>query len=280
MNTIGRSLNINGIGLHEGNNISVSLYPTDKIGILFLHNNKYYDARHAKITVGYATRLAWNDYSISMTEHLMCALWCCNISSIIIDVNGTELPILDGSVKPWIELLNKFKKSSIETDIPYILNKDIFIEGKNGATAYAYPSSEFSLHIKTDFNNVGIGKKETALDCHDIRDKITELSSARTFTELSQIDILRKNNLALGGSLNNSLVFDSFGNILNPEGLRMKDEPHFHKILDAIGDLFLLSSNIKASITLYKPGHEINSSLVKSIRNISIPKNELRIASL
>ena len=267
MNTLLSSVSIEGICLHSGRISKVTVSPYHIPEVVFRKDGRLYNLRTARVSGGYATTVAWHDYSVSMTEHLMAAAWCCNLSGFLVEVEGAEIPIIDGSSAPWVSAFHKagFTKLKRKPEA-MILEIPVSVKGKNGSYATAVPASEFKIAISTDYTNSGIGSCTIVSPPGNVREwALRELASSRTFVERASVDILRRNGLALGGSLSNAVVYDDCGQVLNPEGLRMKDEPHKHKTLDVLGDLFTLASDIKASITICRPGHEITAGLVSAV---------------
>ena len=202
---------------------------------------------------------------VSTTEHLLAAFWCAGVSGADITLDEDEVPVLDGSAKPWLDLIEGAGKVRIRKADPFMLTRAVRVEGGDGSWAEARPSMNFSLSVRTEFSNPGIGISETTMPAHPRTWACAHIAAARTFIEESWIAPLRERGLAQGGSLENAVVLDAQGRVLNPEGLRAHDEPHRHKILDVLGDLALLSVDICANIHMHRPGHRLSSLLTQAM---------------
>ena len=205
---------------------------------------------------------------ISTVEHLMSALWGAGIDNALIEVYGCEIPAMDGSAKIFFESFYESGIKELNAKRKYIeILKPIIVEseseGKGGASIALYPSDDFEISYDMDFNHplVQSGSFDMKIDGFNFRG---EISKARTFGFLKDVEYLKKSGLALGGSLDNALVLDETS-VLNKEGLRYKDEFIRHKVLDLIGDLYLSGYRIKGRVLAKKTGHDMNSKLVKKI---------------
>ncbi len=265
--TIKRPTVIEGIGLHTGKKVRLKLYPAKKNeGINFIRKNTLIPAKiDYAHSFDYSTSLMKDNISVKTVEHLMAALYFTGIDNIFIEIDEEELPILDGSSKEFVEAI---KKSGIQTlneekfyavlDNPvYVSIDDKFIEGK--------PSKTPKFSYQTDYSNSIIGKKIFTYIPYE-KKSYEGLFSARTYCFLEEVEYLRSVGLAKGGSLKNAVVFHN-DNVLNEEGLRFEDEPVRHKVLDLVGDLYLLGYPLIGEIFSFKGGHRLNAKFVKTLIN-------------
>lgn len=266
--TINEIISVSSIGIHSGNKVNMKLYPAyQNTGIVFKRTdiNKSFKMNPFNVKEAVlCTALFDGEDNVKTIEHLLSALAMLGIDNLIIEIDNNEIPIFDGSAMPFIYLIknaglkiqsaNK-KIIKIKKEIEIIQeDKEIKIKPYNG----------FKINYEIDFNNPFIKSTNQFLSV-DFKDNIiNEISKARTFGFLKDIEYLKKNNLAKGGSLQNAIIVDEF-KILNPEGLRYEDEFVRHKILDAIGDFYVAGKQILGEITAYKSGHNLNNLLLREI---------------
>ncbi len=216
-----------------------------------------------------ATVIGNSEHYISTIEHLLSAVYSYGIDNIRIVVNGAEVPVMDGSSASFCMLLDEAGKRVLGDDKKFlIIKREVGVtDGKKFAkvTPSLKPSYDFTI----DFNHPVISKQEYRFE-YSKKSFIEEISRARTFGFLKDVQYLRSRGLALGGSLENAVVLDDH-KILNPEGLRYKDEFVRHKILDAIGDLSLLGAVVIGNYKSFAGSHSLNHKLTKEI--LSDPKN-------
>ena len=203
---------------------------------------------------------------ISTVEHLMSALWGAGIDNALIEVYGCEIPAMDGSARIFYESFYESGIKELNAKRKYIeILKPISVESddKKGASIALYPSDDFEISYDMDFSHplVQSGSFDMKIDGFNF---YGEISKARTFGFLKDVEYLKKSGLALGGSLDNALVLDETS-VLNKDGLRYKDEFIRHKVLDLIGDLYLAGYRIKGRVLAKKTGHDMNSKIVKKI---------------
>ena len=209
---------------------------------------------------------------ISTVEHLMSALWGAGIDNALVEVYGCEIPAMDGSARVFYESFYESGIKELNAKRKYIeILKPISVESENanesedktGASIAVYPSDDFEISYDMDFSHplVHSGSLDMKIDGFNFYD---EISKARTFGFLKDVEYLKKSGLALGGSLDNALVLDETS-VLNKDGLRYKDEFIRHKVLDLIGDLYLAGYRIKGRVLAKKTGHDMNSKIVKKI---------------
>lgn len=271
-NTIKTSIEVSGISLHSGSSNSIILHPSPaNTGIVFIRkdlnqeNNTIFASYDNAIQANLCTSLKGKSgVTINTVEHLMAALWAFDIDNISIDIYGDEIPILDGSSKNFLEILElagrvpqNLKKNILQ------IEKKITVAGDNNSVISIEPSQIFSIDLQIEFNHPLIGKQRIKFNGNK-NDFINEFSNARTFGFKDELEYLNRNNLALGADLTNVIGLTKT-DILNDEGLRYKDEFVRHKLLDMVGDLRLASSNIKGSITAIKPSHSLTNKLITSI---------------
>ena len=267
--TIKNVLEFEGIGLHKGEKIQIKLLPNkEETGIFF----QRVDLPEGKnlIKVDYknlfdlerGTNIK-NDYDarVYTIEHFMSALHVLGITDLIVEITGNELPILDGSTKIFLEEIEKIGLTSLESEIePIIIDQVVsFTEEKTGKHVVILPYNGFKVSYTIDFNHTFLKSEYYEIDLN-LENYKREISMARTFAFDYEIEYLKNNNLALGGSLDNAIVIAKDG-VLNPEGLRYKNEFVRHKILDLIGDIYVLGRPIRGHIIAIKAGHFINAKL-------------------
>jgi len=253
----------------------MSLYPADpNTGILFRRTdipgqNATIPARfdHVSDTRLCTTLSNEAGVQIATVEHLMAALAGCEIDNVIIEVNGMEVPIMDGSAEPFvflIECAGTVHQNAARRVLR--VKKPVFIlEG--GAEASLTPGSAdqpaLTIDLNIDFNNAAIGQQNLSLTISSSSFK-SEICRARTFGFMEDVEALRQSGLAKGGSLENAVVI-SGGNILNEDGLRYKDEFVRHKILDCIGDLYLAGNPLVGTFSGHRSGHDLHNKLLRKL---------------
>ena len=261
---------VHGIGLHSGKKVKIIIQPA-KInnGIKFIRtdikNNNIVSAVWSNVTSTNLCTTISNDsgVSVSTIEHLMSALSGMHIDNANILIDGSEVPIMDGSSLPFVEFLEFNGIINQEADRKIIFIKKELIVSSNDSYAKLIPNNQFAIDFEIDFESHLINKQACHLQLINGNYK-SDISSARTFGFEKDVDYLRANGLALGGSLENAVVVGR-DNILNKEGLRFTDEFVRHKILDSIGDLYLAGSPIKGYFFGSKSGHFLNNQLLRKL---------------
>ena len=269
--TLKTSIHCNGIGLHSGEKIAMSLYPAEiDTGVVFRRTdlrNGHRDviARFANVS---DTRLCTSlaneaGTTVATVEHLMAALAGCEIDNVEIELNGPEVPIMDGSAEPFVFLIEcagvveqKAPRRAIQILKPVVVRA-------GDAVARMEPSDDFSVQLGIEFDNPMIGTQEMNVDVSRAVFK-SEICRARTFGLLEDVEALRNAGLAKGGSLDNAVVVSDSG-ILNDGGLRYKDEFVRHKVLDCIGDMYLAGGPIVGRFVGRRAGHRINHLMLHAI---------------
>ncbi len=264
--TIKREVEINGIGLHTGKKTKIKLIPANEnTGIVFIKDKVEIPAKvdFAK-KFDFSTSLEKDGKVINTIEHLLSALYFTGIDNVYIEIEGNEIPILDGSSHQFIEYIKKAGIRGLKEEKIYaVLNReftvkdgDKYISGK--------PSEEVIFTYHAVYQNKIIGDRKFSYIPTE-RESFNTVSKARTYCFIEEVEYLKKLGLAKGGSLENAVVFDG-DKVLNPEGLRYEDEPVRHKLLDLIGDLYLLGFPLWAEVYSYKGGHRLNAEFVRRLK--------------
>jgi UDP-3-O-[3-hydroxymyristoyl] N-acetylglucosamine deacetylase len=271
--TIERPAVCAGIGVHSGEKARLVLKPAPVgTGVVFRRTDL--DASditiHAHADAVSDTRLGTTmtneaGVSVAVVEHLMAALAGMGIDNLIIDIDGPEVPIMDGSSAVFCELLLQagLKKQSAPRRRIRILETVEIIDGPKRATLSPSDDAVLTLRARIEYDDSVIGIQQMALRLAPgmfARD----LAFARTYGFARDVEMLRANGLARGGSLDNAVVLDD-GAVMNPEGLRAEDEFVRHKMLDAVGDLMLAGAPIAGSYDAVQPGHALNNALVRKL---------------
>ncbi|WP_299571765.1 UDP-3-O-acyl-N-acetylglucosamine deacetylase [uncultured Leptotrichia sp.] len=273
--TIKNSVEILGIGLHKGEEIKLTLKPSennDERGIIFKRIDV--SGKNNVIKVDYRNLFDLergtnirneDDVKVHTIEHFLSSLSITGVTDILVEISGNELPILDGSSIGFVEKLLEAGIVELNEEIePVVITEPvIFSDEKAGKYVMALPYDGFKISYTIDFNHSFLKSQYYELEVN-LENYIENIAKCRTFAFDYEIDFLKKNNLALGGSLENAVVVGADGP-LNPEGLRYSDEFVRHKILDIIGDLYVLGTPIKAHIIAIKAGHYVNSRLTEMI---------------
>ena len=268
--TIKKNVLFTGVGLHNGKQVNICLKPSDPdTGIVFkrvdLKGNNYIYPNFMNVSNTSLNTTISNDSGIKVStiEHLMGALFGIGIDNVLIEIDNDEVPILDGSAKLFIEKILSIGLESSNKPIKIIkINKKI--EFKNGNRFISIEPSKLSLDIdfQLKYQNTIIGNQRNKINVYE--DDLTEIFNSRTFCLYEDIEMIKKNGLAKGGSLENAIVVKG-EEILNPNGLRNSKEFVNHKILDCIGDLFTCGYRMIASVNCSEGGHYLTNSLLKKV---------------
>lgn len=269
--TIKNSIKTTGIGLHSGKKVYLTLKPAPvDYGIQFVRSDLQ-GSQPIKVGVSpvtntqLATSLANETAKVSTVEHLMSALAGLGVDNLLIEVSAAEIPIMDGSAAPFVYLIqsagiieqNKAKK--------FVVIKQTTMVTDGDKWAKFEPYNGYQLNFKIDFNHPVLNRTNPEYTLNfSAKAYIKEISRARTFGFMRDLDLLRENNLALGGSLDNAIVVDDY-RILNEDGLRYHDEFVRHKILDAVGDLYQIGFPIIGRFSGFKAGHGLNNQLIRKL---------------
>ena len=266
--TLKKEISATGVGLHNGEKVTMTLRPAAiDTGILFrrvdLPNSPEIKVQaHAVRDTRMCSALECNGARVATVEHLMSALAGLGVDNIIIDLNASEVPIMDGSAVPFIYLLQSagiLEQSAAKKFIR--IKKTIEVAHEDKWVRFD-PYHGFKIDFTIDFPHPVFDHtgKNVKIDFAD-NTYIKEISRARTFGFMHEVEYLRANGLARGGSLDNAIVLDEY-RILNSGGLRYEDEFAKHKVLDAIGDLYMLGHPLLGAFTAYKSGHALNNELI------------------
>jgi len=267
--TISKSISFSGIGLHTGNVINVRLRPADaNNGIVFHRTDGQRTVSieaHADNVVDtrLATVLGKGDLKVSTVEHLMAALYAFGIDNLHIDIDGPEVPIMDGSADEFVRLLKEAGLSNLAQSRKYLaIRKPLsVIDGEKRISIIPSRFFRVTSDIAFDHPSIALQNRSIKLSTEVFT---RDIARARTFGFLKEVEYLKANGLARGGSLDNAVVIDDNG-VMNPDGLRYSDEFVRHKILDTIGDFSLAGYPILGHIRTYKAGHDINHKTVQKI---------------
>ncbi|ACA88778.1 MULTISPECIES: UDP-3-O-acyl-N-acetylglucosamine deacetylase [Shewanella] len=270
--TVKEMVKTTGVGLHSGNKVTLSIKPAPvNYGIVLVRTDlepavsipaKADQVRETTM----CTALVNDDgVRISTIEHLFAALAGLGIDNALIEVDAPEIPIMDGSASPWVFLLQSVGIQEQSAAKKYLRIKDTIRVEDGDKWAELKPFNGFRVDFAIDFNHPEIARSQQ----HMVMDFSTsafvrDISRARTFGFMRDIEYLRANNLALGGSMENAVVLDEY-KVLNPDGLRYEDEFVKHKILDAFGDLYVAGHAIVGEFCAFKTGHALNNQLVRAL---------------
>ena len=268
--TINNPVKFTGIGLHSGQIVNISINPSEpNTGIIFkridLKNNNLIFPSFANVTNTSLNTTISNDFGVrvSTIEHLMGALFGLGIDNALIEIDNEEVPILDGSAKEFIEklIISGLKQSEVPIKIIKIKKKISFYEGER---SISIEPSKLSLDInfQLKYDNAVIGNQKNKVNVYE--DDLNDIFNSRTFCLYEDIEKIKKNGLAKGGSLDNAIVVKG-SEILNKEKLRNPKEFVNHKILDCIGDLYTSGYRIIASVSCSQGGHYLTNQLLKKV---------------
>jgi len=269
--TLNKSVSFVGLGLHSGRRSRITLKPCeDNAGIFFRRKDvpvqksfiaaRWHKVSNTNLSTGISNRFG---YSVSTIEHLMAALRLCNIDNLEIEVDGPELPIMDGSAKPFVDALSSIGTRAIKEPRKAIwIQKSVQVR-QGEQYALLLPDDQSRITVSIDFSARAIGAQTLTVSVDDAA-LVSKIAPARTFGFKDQIEGLRNKGLVLGGSLNNAVLVDD-NRIVNSGGLRFEDEFVRHKVLDAIGDLSLVGVPIIGHYHAYKSGHFLNNRLIEKL---------------
>ena len=300
--TVSREVSLSDVGLHTGKKVNLTFCPVkENFGIKFqrtdIEGQPIIEADVDYVTdIQRGTTLTKNGNSVSTIEHSLAALTGLGIDNCLIKIDSQEVPIMDGSSKPFIEILKKAGIKELNADKNYLVIKEPikFTIEEKGIELIALPDNHYNITSMIDYESPVLGKQFATLD--KIEDFEEEIASSRTFCFLHELEFLAKHNLIKGGDLSNAIVvvdkviekerLDEIAKILNKPSVEVKEEgildnielrhanePARHKLLDIVGDLTLVGRPIKGKIIASKPGHGPNTEFAKLIKK-SIKKME------
>ncbi len=272
--TLASSVHVTGVGLHSGERVSLTMHPADvDTGIRFRRT----DLEGEQGEIIPLSPMLINDTRLSSTivtesgvrvgtiEHIMSALSAMGIDNVLIELNAPEIPIMDGSSLPFIYLLQDAGILDQAAEKKFIrIKKPIVVEDPNKRVAFL-PYDGFKVTLTIDFDHPVFNRSNQTYSIDFAgASYLEEIARARTFGFMQEVELMRSHNLGLGGNLTNAIVIDDF-DVLNPEGLRYPDEFVRHKILDAIGDLYIAGHPNIGAFEGLKSGHAINNALLRKM---------------
>jgi UDP-3-O-[3-hydroxymyristoyl] N-acetylglucosamine deacetylase len=269
--TIKKEIKCSGIGLHSGQTVSLNLRPaSEDAGIIFVHKGPNGQRRldlspHNVTSTELATTIGCNGTRIATVEHLLAAIIGLGIDNISIEVEGTELPIMDGSSASFVFLLRSagIRKQRKPRHIMAFKKPLMFKEDNRWIRVTPYQGMKIKYTIEFDHPMVGV---QSFVFDHDPQQFIKSLAKARTFGFLRDVEKLQRVGLALGGSLDNAVVLDEYG-VINPGGMRYRDELVRHKVLDFMGDMALMGVSLWGFFEVRCSGHAFNNSFFRFLYN-------------
>ena len=267
--TLAKNVKVTGIGLHSGKKVTLNMYPAAAdTGIVFkrvdVENSQ--SRRADAISVGATannTTLGSGAEAIHTVEHLLAAFYGLGINNVFIEIDGPEVPIMDGSGASWVFLLKETGVENLNTTKKFMVILDTVRVEHEGKWAQIEPANNLIIDSTIIFAHPVI-KQQRQIFEFSCENFLNEISRARTFGMLRDVDMLKRRGLVKGGSLDNAIVLDDY-KVMNPEGLRFQDEFVRHKVLDTIGDISLLGYEIAGKITTYKSGHHLHNLLCRKV---------------
>ena len=268
--TIDASINYEGIGLHKGENIRMNLVPAvSGTGIIFKRVDLEEGKNEIEMDVTNTFDLTrgtnlQNEHGakVHTIEHFLSALYIYGITDMQVELDGNELPIGDGSAKPFVELFEG-RTVDLEEDAPEIVITEPVYISQGDKHIVALPYEGYKLTYTIRFEHTFLKSQHAEYEV-DLETYAREIAPARTFGFDYEVEYLKANNLALGGTLDNAIVVKKDG-VLNPGGLRFEDEFVRHKMLDIIGDLKVLNKNIRGHLIAVKAGHALDIAFAKKL---------------
>ncbi|MFN3230248.1 MAG: UDP-3-O-acyl-N-acetylglucosamine deacetylase [Asticcacaulis sp.] len=260
-----------GVGIHTGARVRLSIRPSAAgTGIVFVRSDVHDRDNRIPATAASVTQTTLgtvitnaDGVSVSTIEHIMAALAALGIDNAVIELDGPEVPIMDGSALPFVQLLDRagFRRQDLPQQVIEVLEPVVVTEGDKSAALY--PCDRFEVRFEIVYDSKAVGHQIVDLEITEDSFR-QELASARTFGFVHEVEALRARGLARGGSLENAVVIDG-DDVMNPEGLRYDNECVRHKALDAVGDLYVLGMPLKARFVGIKAGHSLNNALVRAL---------------
>lgn len=268
--TICQPITATGIGLHSGKEVVLTLKPAKEgAGICFVRTDLGVsiplDAFLIHDTM-MSSNLVKDDAKVGTIEHLLSAVAALGIDNLVIEISAPEIPIMDGSAAPFLYLLVAAGIDT-QTRLKHFIKitKPICVQDGDKTASLSPDEGGFLMRFTIDFNHKAIRQTPQTFDfALSSSGFASEVAKARTFGFLKDLDYLQKNNLALGGSLDNAIVLDE-DRVVNKEGLRFYDEFVRHKTLDAVGDLYVIGKPLLGRFSAYKSGHALNNRLIRAV---------------
>ena len=269
--TLNKPVTLEGIGLHTGKKSRIKVFPGDNDeGIIFKRIDlkdqnlviaKFDNVSSAKLCTTLENE---NGVKVSTVEHLLAALYVCEVDNAMIEIDSEEVPIMDGSAKEFIEAFEKVgvKRLSKKRKYIKILDKFVLKDGERSISLEPAHDSSFEVNFQLNYKNKIIGKQKNTVNFQS--DDLENVMHSRTFCLYEDIEKIKKLGLAKGGSLDNAIVVDK-DKILNESGLRNSKEFVNHKILDLAGDFLLLGFRVIGSVRCYQGGHELTNNFLRRL---------------
>lgn len=272
--TLAKPVSVTGVGLHSGERVRLNLHPAPvNSGIAFRRTDLHGEQGQTIVLSPFlindtrlsSTVVTEQGVRVGTIEHIMSALAAYGIDNILIELNAPEIPIMDGSSLPFIYLLQDAGVVSQEAPKRFLrIKAPVVIEEADKWVRFS-PHEGFKVSLTIDFDHPVFHRSQQTLTIDFANQSyVDEIARARTFGFMQEVELMRSHNLGLGGNLNNAIVIDDH-DVLNPEGLRYGDEFVRHKILDAIGDLYIVGHPIIGAFEGYKSGHAINNALLRQV---------------
>jgi len=266
--TLKRKISLKGIGLHAGEKVTCVIHPAPaNHGIVFLRSDLSSQPRiradiSKVVRTDMCTTLGAHGAVVATVEHLLAALRGMGVDNALIELTGPEVPIMDGSSREFVDAIEDAGIRSLGVSRKALrLRKKIAVRAGD-KFVIAEPSKKLTVKASISFGHKMIGEQVYRFTSDKEFQK--EIAGARTFGFLREVEYLHKKGLALGGSLENAIVLDE-ERVLNPDGLRFKNEFVRHKVLDAVGDFALLGMPLEASVEIHKSGHELHAGFLRKI---------------
>lgn len=267
--TLKKEIICSDIGLHTGRKVNMHIKPAPvDAGIVFIRkdlpDSLPIPALFNNVSdTTLATSLGTNGATVATVEHILSAFSGMGVDNAFVELDSFEVPIMDGSSLPFVNMLKEVgTRIQGKTKKLLVIKKPVSVREGDGSAALL-PANEFKITYEVEYKHVAIGRQSYSMTFSDEKYE-KEICAARTFGFLNEVEYMQAKGLALGGSLKNAIVLDD-QKIINKEGLRFPDEFVKHKILDAIGDLFLLGMPIIGHFIASKSGHHLNNRLLKQL---------------
>lgn len=267
--TINKEIHCFSVGLHTGRKINMTIKPAPAdAGVIFVRKDMP-DAEPIKAhyenvcDTTLATTLGSNGLTVSTVEHLLSAFSGMGVDNAVVELDSFEVPVMDGSALPFVNMLKEVGTRQQKKKKKMLVVKKPVSVSLNDTRAELLPADEFKISYEIDFKHPVIGRQAYSMTFSD-EEFEKNICAAQTFGFLKDLEFLQAKGLALGGSLKNAIVLDD-KKIINKEGTRFPDAFVKHKILDAIGDLFLLGMPIIGHFVAYKSGHRLNNLLLREL---------------
>lgn len=270
--TLKRIVQATGVGLHTGKKVTLTMRPAPaNTGIIYRRTDLNppvdfsADAKSVRDTMLCTCLVNEDNVRISTVEHLNAALAGLGIDNLVIEVDAAEIPIMDGSASPFVFLLLDAGIEELSSAKKFLRLKETVRVEDGDKWAELSPFNGFSLDFTIDFNHPAIDSSTQRYAMNfSAENFVRDISRARTFGFMRDIEYLQSKGLCLGGSFDCAIVVDDY-RVLNEDGLRFEDEFVRHKMLDAIGDLFMCGHNIIGAFTAFKSGHALNNKLLQAV---------------